>query len=55
MGLLGGDDLVEVNFEFGAGEGEEIVVYVGKNGKAEAGFELAKCGGGVGPGLPDGE
>jgi hypothetical protein len=55
VGLLGGDDFVELDFQLRAGASEEIVVDVGENGQAKSGFELTESGDSVGPGLPGGK
>src|ERR1700736_3309001 len=55
MGLLRGDDLIEVNSQLTLRAGEEIVVHIGENRKSKARLELPESGDRVGPGLPGGK
>ena len=43
LGLLRGDDFVEIDLELGPSSGEEIVVDIGENREAKAGLQLRRA------------
>ena len=52
LALLGGNDIVEIDFESRTRGGEKVVVDIGENGEAEARFKLEERGHSIGPRLP---
>src|ERR1700730_630235 len=52
LGLLGRNDLGEVNFQLGQSCREQVVVHIGDDGQMETLFKLAQRSNRVGPRLP---